>query len=115
MLRTVALMLGAFATGTIAHELTHWATARLLGATVESVTLLPPAPKVVFRAPTPGVDVYVRASTVLLSLPLLVLVIWLALDRPFGQQVALAVFAAAYLPRSGSDWEPIAQWVGHAV
>jgi hypothetical protein len=115
MLRTVALMLGAFGAGTIAHELTHWATARLLGATVESVTLLPPAPEVVFRAPTPGVDVYVRASTVLLSLPLLVLVIWLALDRPFGQQVALAVFAAAYLPRSGSDWEPIAQWVAHAV
>lgn len=114
MLRTVALMGGAFLSGTIAHELTHWATARLLGAEVESVSLLPPAPEVVFRAPTPWVDVYVRGSTVALSVPILVAVIWLAFDRPLAQQVALAVFAVAYLPRSGSDWAPVVRAIEHA-
>lgn len=111
---TVGMMAGAFLGGTIAHELTHWATARLLGAEVESVSLFPPAPQVVFRAPTPRVDVYVRASTVAVSVPILVAVIWLAFDRPLAQQLALAVFAVAYLPRSGSDWAPVVRAIEHA-
>jgi len=114
-IKTILGMALAFGAGTIAHELTHWATARLLGADVESVTLLPPAPEVVFPDATPGVDVCVRASTVLLSVPVLVAIIWLAIDRPFNQQAALAVYAAAYLPRSGSDWEPVARYLAHVV
>lgn len=112
VVRTIALMTGSFVAGTVAHEMTHWTVAKAMGADIESVSLISTAPQVVYRTATPGVDVAVRLSTVLFSLPLLVATIALAIDRPIAQQAALIVFGLAYLPRSGSDWQPVAKAVG---
>jgi len=97
----------AFVAGTVAHELTHWATARLLGADVEQVRLVSAAPQVVFRTQTPTVDVAIRGSTVPVALLVLVLVGIAGAGRPVRVQLVLAAAALGYLPRSASDWSAV--------
>lgn len=94
--------------GTAAHELTHAGAARLLGARIEHITLLPPAPRVVYDAPSAGVDAGVRLAPVIATLPLLVVVMSAMVGRPLREQLVLAAFGAAYIPRSASDWAPAA-------
>jgi len=98
----------AFLTGTAAHELTHAVVADGLGARVESVRPLPPAPRVVYQPPSAQVDRAIRVAPIILSLPLLVAVMFVAAGRPLREQVVLAAFVAAYIPRSRSDWAPVA-------
>jgi membrane-associated protease RseP (regulator of RpoE activity) len=105
--RTVIATGAAFVAGTVAHELTHWLVAHLLGADVERVSLISAAPQVVYRAPTPGVDVAVRGSTVPVAALVLVAVGLAGTGRSPRVQLVLAAFALGYLPRSGSDWSAV--------
>lgn len=109
ILSLIVMFSVAFAAGTVVHEGTHWAVAKSLGADIHSVSLLPPYPEVVYVASTPGVDRLIRVSTVIASVPLLVVLLWIGRGRPLVQQLTLAVFAIAYLPRSATDWEPVAR------
>lgn len=94
--------------GTAAHEATHAAVADGLGARIESASYLPPAPHIAYDAPTQSVDHAIRVAPIALAIPLLVAVMLVAAGRPLREQVVLAAFAAAYIPRSGADWAPVA-------
>lgn len=110
LLRVLGVTAGsvvAVLAGTAAHEGTHWLAAWLLDADIKSVSLLPPAPEVVYWAATPRVDILIRVSTVLCSPLLTAGLLLVAKGRPLTQQLLLAAFVVAYLPRSMSDWEPI--------
>jgi len=94
--------------GTAAHETTHAVVADGLGARVESVRPLPPAPRVVYQPPSAQVDRAIRVAPIALSLPLLIAVLLVAAGRPVREQVVFAAFVAAYIPRSRTDWAPVA-------
>lgn len=98
-----------FAAGTIAHEATHAVTAWATGSTVKYISLVPP--EVGYIAPTERADSLVRVSTVMLSVPLLVgYMLFLQEDIWSWRLLGLAA-VVAYLPRSNSDWEPVAQLI----
>lgn len=98
----------AWLAGTAAHETTHAVVADGLGARIESFHPLPPTPRVVYEPPTGQIDTAIRVAPIALSLPLLVAVMFVAAGRPLGEQVVLAAFVAAYIPRSRTDWSPLA-------
>jgi hypothetical protein len=92
-------------TGLVCHELTHAAVARALRADIHRIRLRPPAPEVVFTAPTPGVRAWILASTVLVAPALLagaaLAALW-AWPAPIAWlPIGLGVM---YLPRSRADW-----------
>lgn len=98
----------AFLAGTAAHEFTHAGVATALGARIQELHPLPPAPRVVYDAPSQSVDALVRVAPIAAAIPLLVIVMLAMLGRPLREQVVLVAFAAAYVPRSGADWAPVA-------
>lgn len=111
-MRYVSVIVGliaAFLAGTVAHEATHYAAVHLVGGRVDHVHWLPPEPEVWYEAPTARGDALVRVAPIIISVPLLVGAIILLRDRAFAWQVAGAVTLAAYLPRSQTDWLPVAR------
>jgi len=107
LVRTIIGTTVGFLLGTIAHELTHWAAAAGLGAEVERVSLLPPAPEVVYLATSARDDALIRAVTVPVALPVLVGVGLIADGRSLPTVLALLAVGLGYLPRSGSDWSGV--------
>jgi urea transporter len=99
----------SFHAGTAAHELTHWAVAKLVGARIEHVSLFPPSPMVVYEAQTQGDDRVIRASTVPAGLLVLIACLLVARGASLRTVLVLIAFAVAYLPRSQSDWQPVRQ------
>lgn len=98
-----------FVCGTALHELTHVGTALATGSRVEYITLYPP--EVGYRAPTDRADSLVRVSTVVLSVPLLVAYMLFLQDNVWSWRLLGLAAVVAYLPRSNSDWEPVAQLI----
>lgn len=102
-----AVAAGVYAVGLAVHELTHVVFCWLLGCRVEAVHVYPPA--VDYYAPNTFADGLVRFSTVLLSVPLLVVYgLWLLAD-PWSYRLFGLAAMAGYLPRSESDWAPVTQ------
>lgn len=100
---------GAFAVGTALHELTHVIAAWATGSSVKYVQAFPP--EVGYVAAGARADSIVRVSTVLLSLPLLVgYLFWLSNDAISWRLIGLAA-VVGYLPRSESDWQPVADMI----
>jgi Zn-dependent protease len=102
-----ALAVVGYIAGIVAHELTHWAAATGVGAHVEEVHLFPPAPRVVYDAPTATGDKTVLLSTIVLTVPVVIGCVYLA-ARPGPLRWAWIGFALGYLPASqSSDWQPV--------
>lgn len=108
---TILLFAAAFVGGTVVHELTHWLVARVLGADVRRVVLVPPHPRVDYIAPSPGADRTIRASTVLCAVPVLVACLLLGLGRPLEQRLALAILGVSYVPKSETDWDGLDEYI----
>jgi len=109
--RTVVGVTLCFFAGTVAHELTHFATAHLTGAEVESVRYLPPAPEVVYDAPSARADQLIKGAPIALTIPVFVAVVYLSRNARLPVTLSLVAFAMAYLPRSDSDWQAITEVV----
>jgi len=97
----------AFAAGTAVHEMTHVVACWLTGSSIKHITAIPP--EVGYVAPSDRADSLVRVSTVVLSLPLLVVYgLWLSGDMISWRLLGVAA-VVGYLPRSASDWAPVAE------
>jgi len=107
MLPGVAL--AAYAVGLAVHELTHVVACLLTRSRVAAVHAVPPA--VDYVAPDERADAAVRVSTIAASLPLLVVGLGLSLGRSLSVQLVIYAGLAGYLPRSESDWRPIASLI----
>lgn len=99
----------SYLVGLALHEMTHVAVAKALQARVLNIQWYPPV--VTYEAPSTQVDAIVRCSTVFTALALITAYVYKAsTDSPTLWYHALAIaFLAGYVPRSGSDWQPIFQ------
>lgn len=105
----VPMALGAYVVGLALHELTHVVMCVLTGSDVVAIHAMPPA--VDYRAPSSRADELVRVATVPLSLPLLVAGGLYVLDDPVSWRWLVLAGLAGYLPRSQSDWGPVASLI----
>jgi len=93
--------------GLALHEFTHVGACWATGCSVEHLQVYPP--EVGYIAATSRKDAFVRASTILLTVPLLVVfMLWLSEDVWSWRLLGLAA-VAGYLPRSESDWSGLVQ------
>jgi hypothetical protein len=91
--------------GTAAHELTHVLVCWLTDAEILSLNWRPL--EVVFRSPNPRVHAYVSASTVAVSVPILLGWLWWLLTDPWSWRWLGGAAVVGYFPRSDTDWEPV--------
>lgn len=108
--RTIVGVVLCFTAGTVSHELTHWAAARLLGAEVHSIRYVPP-PEVLYEPATATADQWVKVAPVLATVPVLLGISLAGRNRSIPVMFALAAFGLGYLPRSPSDWAPVADYL----
>lgn len=99
----------AYGVGIALHEMTHVVACWVTGSSVEYVTMLPP--EVGYVSPSERADSLVRVSTVIASLPLLVSYIVFLGDDIWSWRLLWLAAIAGYLPRSESDWQPVAAWI----
>lgn len=92
--------------GTALHEATHIIACLVTGSKVRAITAHPTA--VHYDPPSDRADRAVKMSPIPVSLPLLTGYLAYLSQDPFSIRLLGVAFVVGYIPRSKTDWAPLA-------
>lgn len=98
--------LGLYLLGTALHEATHVIACLVTGSRVHGITAHPTA--VYYDPPSDRADRAVKVAPIAVSLPLLTGYLAYLSRDPFSIRLLGVAFVVGYIPRSQTDWAPLA-------
>lgn len=98
--------LALYLLGTAVHECSHILACYATGSRVQGITAHPTA--VYYDPPSDRADKAVKLAPVALSLPLLTGYFAFLFRDPFSIRLLGIAFVIGYIPRSQTDWGPLA-------